>query len=75
MEAPGDGLLYYYYYTAQEEVNAFIEQAKRHHPTIKFSADISDKEITFLDTCINKEARFEKESILDTRTYVKRTET
>ena len=32
-------------------------------------------EIIFLDTCIYKGARFEKESILDTRTYFKPTET
>ena len=36
---------------------------------------ISDKEIIFLDTCIYKGARFEKESILDTRTHFKPTET
>ena len=36
---------------------------------------ISDEEIIFLDTCIYKGARFEKESILDTRTYFKPTET
>ena len=40
--------------------------------TIKFTADISDKEIIFLDTCIYKGARFEKESILDTRTHFKK---
>ena len=37
--------------------------------------DISDKEIIFLDRCIYKGARFKKESILDTRTYFKPTET
>ena len=36
---------------------------------------ISDEEIILLDTCIYKGARFEKESILDTRTYFKPTET
>ena len=50
-------------------------QSNNYHPTIKFTADISDKEIIFLDTCIYKGARFEKESILDTRTYFKPTET
>ena len=52
--------------TNREEINNFIEQ---------FTADISDKEIIFLDTCIYKGARFEKESILDMRTYFKATET
>ena len=29
--------------TNQEEVNAFIEQANRYHPTIRFTAEISEK--------------------------------
>ena len=57
--------------TSKEEVNTFIEQANSYHPTIKFTAEISDKEITFLVTRIYKGARFEKESILDTRTQFK----
>ena len=61
--------------TSKEEVNTFIEQANSYHPTIKFTAEISDKEITFLDTRIYKGARFEKKSILDTRTHFKPTET
>ena len=61
--------------TSKEEVNTFIEQANSYHPTIKFTAEISDKEITFLDTRIYKGARFEKKSILDTRFHFKPTET
>ena len=62
--------------TDKEEINMynFIEHANNYHPTIKFTADISDKEI-FLDTCIYKGARFEKEYILDMHTYFKPTET
>ena len=59
--------------TNQEEVNAFIEQANRYHPTIRFTAEISDKEITFLDTRVYKGTRFEKESILYTRASFTRT--
>ena len=59
----------------REEINNFIEHANNYHPTIKFTADISDKEIIFLDTCIYKGAGIEKESILDTRTHFKPTET
>ena len=33
--------------TSKEEVNSFIEQANSYHPTIKLTAEISDKEITF----------------------------
>ena len=35
--------------TSKEEVNTLTEQANSYHPTIKFTAEISDKEITFLD--------------------------
>ena len=34
----------------KEEINSFIEQANSYHPTTKFTAEISDKEVTFLDT-------------------------
>ena len=59
----------------KEEIGSFIELANNHHPTIKFTADISETEITFLDTCIYKGDRFKKESILDVKTHFKPTET
>ena len=49
----------------KEEPNSFIELANGYHPTIKFTAEISDKEKTFLDTCVYKGERFKKEFILD----------
>ena len=57
------------------EIDFFIEQANKFHPTIKFTADISNKEITFLDTVVYIGDRFQKESILDIRTHYKPTET
>ena len=59
----------------KEEINSFIELANSYHPTIKFTAEISDTEITFLDTCVYKGERFKKESILDVRMHFKPTET
>ena len=56
-------------------VDQFIEQANKHHPTIKFTAEISCTETTFLDTVIYKSKRFNKESILGMRTHFKPTET
>ena len=44
--------------TNRDRIEHFIEQANNHHSTIKFTAEISDKE-TFLDTYIYKEERFE----------------
>ena len=59
----------------KKEINLFIEQANNFHPTIKFTAEISDNETTFLDTIIFKGERFRNESILDIRTHYKPTET
>ena len=38
----------------KEEIKSFIELANSYHPTIKFTAETLDKEITFLDTCVYK---------------------
>ena len=59
----------------KDQVTQFIEQANSHHPTIKFTAEISDTDTTFLDTSIYKGERFANESILDIKTHFKATET
>ena len=41
---------------------------------IKFTAEISDKETTFLDTYIYKGARFERDAILDVCTHFRGSE-
>ena len=61
--------------TNRDRIEHFIEQANNHHPTIKFTAEISDKETTFLDTYIYKGERLERDAILDVRTHFKPTET
>ena len=61
--------------TNKEAINNFTELANSFHPAIKFTAEISDTEITFLDTCVYKGDRFKKHSILDVRTHLKPTET
>ena len=61
--------------TNKEERENFIEQSNSYHPTIKFNAEVSQLETTFLDTTVYKGERFEKESILDVRTHYKPTET
>ena len=55
--------------------NNFTELANSFHPTTKLTAEISDTEITFLDTCVYKGGRFKKHSILDVCTHFKPTET
>ena len=59
----------------KEAINNFTDLANTFHPAIKFTAEISDTEITFLDTCVNKCDRFKKHSILDVRAHFKPTET
>jgi len=58
----------------KEEIELFILEANRHHPTITFTAEISDKEANFPDTTIFKGKRFHKNSIFDVRTHFKPTE-
>ena len=59
----------------KKDVDRFIEQANKFHPTIKFTAEISENQITFLDTVVFKGERFTKDSILDIKTHYKPTET
>ena len=59
----------------KEDIEKFIEKANAYHPTIKFTAEVSEIETTFLDTTVYKGERFEKERILDVRTHFKPTET
>ena len=59
----------------RNEVERFIEQANTFHPTIKFTAEISENEITFLETVVFKGERFIKKFILDTKTHYRPTET
>ena len=61
--------------TRREDLTQFIDLANKHHPTIKFTAEISDTETTFLDTSVYKGERFTNESVLDIRTHYKPTET
>ena len=54
----------------------FIELARTFHPTITFTAHISENEITFLDTGSGVQRReIHKKSILDIKTHYKPTKT
>ena len=61
--------------TGREQITHFNEQANNHHATIKFTAEISEEKVTFLDTIVYKGKRFNSTSILDIRTHSKHTET
>ena len=60
---------------SKNEIQTVIELANNYHVTIKFTAEISDIEITFLDTCVYKGERLKKESNLEVGTNFKPTET
>ena len=57
------------------DIDKFITQANSHHPTIKFAAEISNTEATFLDTVVYKSKRFQYQSLMDINTHFKPTET
>jgi len=38
----------------REEITQFIEQANKHHQTIKFTAEVSETQTNFLDTTVYK---------------------
>ena len=45
--------------TKRGKITPLIEEANKHHSSMKFTAEVSDTEITFLDTIIYKGVRFE----------------
>ena len=62
--------------TGREEITHFIEQANNHHTTNKFTAEISEDKVSFLDTIIvYKGESFNSMLILDIGTHCKPTET
>ena len=49
---------------SKPDIETLMDEANLHHPSIKFTAEISDTEIVFLNTIIYKGTRFhEKPSI------------
>ena len=58
----------------RKDIDLFIEPANTFHPTTKFTAEISEKEITFLDRVVYRGERFIK-AILNIKTHYKPTKT
>ena len=61
--------------TSLDKIESFVKKANNFHSMIKFRAEMSETEITFLDTKVYKGVRFDKKSILDVQTHYKPTET
>ncbi|XP_048589460.1 uncharacterized protein LOC125573153 [Nematostella vectensis] len=58
-----------------DKIASFLNFANVFHPTIKFTHELSQETITFLDTEVFKGERFMDSNILDVRTHFKPTET
>ena len=56
--------------TSLDKIESFVKKANNFHSTIKFTAEMSETEITFLDAKVYKGVRFDKESILLERGYL-----
>ena len=56
--------------TSLDKIESFVKKANNLHSTIKFTAEMSETEITFLDTKVYKGVRFDEESILDVQTHL-----
>lgn len=61
--------------TSLEEIHRFFEIANQAHQHLKFTYEISEQSITFLDVTVYKGQRFQSENILDINTFIKPTET
>ena len=57
------------------ELNHFVDHINTLHPTLKFTAEASLTEVSYLDILIFKGNRFAESGYLDTRTYTKPCET
>ena len=55
--------------TSLDKIESFVKKANNFHSTIKFTAEMSETEIMFLDTKVCKGVRFDEESILDVQTH------
>ena len=58
---------------SHEQLTNYIKQINSIHPTIKFTYEKSDRELTFLDVVVYKGPTFNETHILDTKTHIKPT--
>ena len=55
------------------DLQTYLQKINSIHPTIKFTSEVSDKELTFLDVTLYKGERFSSTNVLDIRTHIKET--
>ena len=56
-----------------DKIHQIFLIANSHHPLLKFTYEISDKEMNFLDITLSKGERFELELIFYVKTFIKPT--
>ena len=61
------------YGLARPEFEKFMSDINQIHSTIKFTYEISDTELTFLDVTLYKGERFKSTDMLDLKTHIKAT--
>ena len=57
----------------REQITELFEHGNSLHNLLKFTYEISEQELTFLDVSIYKGKRFQKSNILDVKSYIKPT--
>lgn len=60
---------------SENEIKRFFETANECHPLLKFTYELSEVSLPFLDTCVYKGTRFQDYHILDVKSYIKPTNT
>lgn len=60
---------------SKEEFETFVQTLNSHHTSIKIEPQLSEKETNFLDTTVFKGSDFEETGKLDTKLFVKPTDT
>ena len=56
---------------SQSELTEFLKKANEIHETIKFTFEVDETSLTFLDTTVYKRPTFTESNILDIRTHIK----
>ena len=56
-----------------EDLQTFMDKINSMHPTIKFTHECSNEELTFLDMTVYKGPKFQETGILDIKTHIKKT--
>lgn len=58
---------------SNEDLQIFMDKINSIHPTIKFTHEYDDNELTFLDMTVYKGPSFKDTGLLDIKTHIKKT--